>query len=328
MAKNKSKKYKYRYNPITLNYEKINLTFKDYLLKGMIYLLVSTFFAGITMTIAYNFFDSPKEIALKREIRQLSTQYELLNQELVQMEEVLADVRHRDDNIYRVIFEADPISDNVRKAGIGGVNRYKKLDGFQFSDLVKDTKIRLDNIAKQLVVQSKSFDAVVKLAKNKEVLLASIPAIQPIANKDLKTMTSGFGYRIHPIYKTSKMHTGMDFAAPSGTPIYATGEGRIKTVESSRRGYGNNIIIDHGFGYTTLYAHLTKFNCRPGQQVKRGDIIGYVGSTGQSTAPHLHYEVLKDGKHVDPVNYYFNDLTPLEYEKMIEQAGNTNQSFD
>ncbi len=328
MAKNVSKRHKYRYNPITLNYEKINLRFKDYMKRIMIYLLVSIFFAGITMVIAYNFFDSPKEVALKREIKQLSTQYDLMNQELEQVEEVLSDVRHRDDNIYRVIFEADPISDNVRKAGIGGVNRYKKLEGRQFSDLVISTRSRLDNISKQLVVQSKSFDDVIKLARRKEQLLSSIPAIQPIANKDLKTMTSGFGYRIHPIYKTSKMHTGMDFAAPTGSPVYATGEGKIRTVESSHRGYGNNIIIDHGYGYQTLYAHLSRFDCKPGQVVKRGDIIGYVGSTGQSTAPHLHYEVLKDAKHIDPINFFFNDLTPMEYEKMIELSANANQSFD
>lgn len=292
------------------------------------YLLVSIFFAGITMTIAYNFFDSPKEVQLKREIKQLNNQYELLNQELEQIEEVLADVRHRDDNVYRVIFEADPISENVRKAGIGGVNRYKKLDGYQFSELVKNTRARLDNISKQLVVQSKSFDDVIKLARNKEQLLASIPAIQPIANKDLKSMTSGFGFRIHPIYKTSKMHTGMDFASPSGSPVYATGEGKIRVVESSRRGYGNNIVIDHGYGYQTLYAHLSGFEAKPGQLVKRGDVIGYVGSTGQSTAPHLHYEVLKDGKRIDPINFFFNDLSPMEYEKMIEQSANANQSFD
>ncbi|MES2629635.1 MAG: M23 family metallopeptidase [Bacteroidota bacterium] len=328
MAKNTSKRHKYRYNPITLNYERINLKFKDYLKRVMIYLLVSVFFAGITMVIAYNFFDSPKEVQLKREIKQLNNQYELLNQELAQVEEVLSDVRHRDDNIYRVIFEADPISDNVRKAGIGGVNRYKKLDGYQFTDLVKNTRMRLDNISKQLVVQSKSFDDVIKLARNKEQLLASIPAIQPIANKDLKTMTSGFGYRIHPIYKTAKMHTGMDFAAPTGSPVYATGEGTIRTVESSHRGYGNNIIIDHGYGYQTLYAHLSSFASRPGQQVKRGDIIGYVGSTGQSTAPHLHYEVHKDRQRIDPINFFFNDLTPMEYEKMIELSANANQSFD
>ncbi|HEX4887383.1 MAG TPA: hypothetical protein VFV37_04975, partial [Luteibaculaceae bacterium] len=221
MAKNPTKRHKYRYNPITLNYEKIDLTFKDYLRKAAVYTLGSIFFGTVTVFLAYRFFDSPKEVALKREIRQLSTQYELLNEELEQIEQVLEDVRHRDDNIYRVIFEAEPISENVRKAGIGGVNRYKKLDGFQFTELVKSTRSRLDNIAKQLVVQSKSFDDVVKMARSKEQLLASIPAIQPIANNDLKTMTSGFGYRIHPIYKTSKMHTGMDFAAPIGTPIYA-----------------------------------------------------------------------------------------------------------
>ncbi len=327
MEKN-TKRHKYRYNPITLNYERINLSFRDYLRRGVTYLLVSIFFAGVTMTIAYNFFDSPKEVALKREIKQLTVQYDLLNQELAQVEEVLADVRHRDDNVYRVIFEADPISDNVRKAGIGGVNRYKKLDGFQFTELIKSTRIRLDNIAKQLVVQSKSFDEVVKLAKSKEKLLMSIPAIQPIANKDLKTMTSGFGYRIHPIYKTSKMHQGMDFAAPTGAPVYATGEGVVKVVEVSHRGYGNNIIVDHGFGYATLYAHLSRFSARPGQAVKRGDIIGYVGSTGQSTAPHLHYEVHKDGKQIDPINFFFNDLSPLEYQKMIEMSANANQSFD
>ncbi len=321
-------KHKYIYNPLTLNYERVDLSFKDYLKKTMVYLMVGLFFAAVTVAFAYTFFDSPKEVSLKREIKQLKSQYELLNKELAQFEEVLGDVQNRDDNIYRVIFESDPIPLEVRKAGFGGVNRYKSLEGFQFSDLIVDTRKRLDNLTKQLYVQSKSFDEVIELARKKEHMLASIPAIQPVANSDLRRVASGFGFRIHPIYKTRKLHTGMDFSASTGTPIYATGEGKVKEVKKSRRGYGNHVVIDHGFGYQTLYAHMSKFAVSRGTTVKRGDVIGYVGSTGTSTAPHLHYEVIKDGRKINPINFYFNDLSPEEFDKMIEISSNANQSFD
>lgn len=321
-------KVKYKYNPNTLNYEKIHLTFFDRLKKGFTYLLVGLFFAVIIIFLSYTFIDSPKELNLKRENAQLRQQFDYLSKDLDHLTAVLEDVERRDDNIYRQIFEAEPISKNVRTSGVGGVNRYTHLEGYENSNLVIDVTRKLDRISKRMYVQSKSFDEVVSLAKNKEQMLASIPAIQPIPNKDLKRMASGFGVRIHPIYKVPKMHWGMDFSAPTGTNIFATGDGVIVEVVNSRRGFGKHVVIDHGYGYETLYGHMSQIDVRKGQQVKRGDIIGLVGNTGGSTAPHLHYEVSKDGKKINPIYYYFNDLTPEEYDLMIELSSHANQSFD
>jgi murein DD-endopeptidase MepM/ murein hydrolase activator NlpD len=278
--------------------------------------------------IFFQFFDSPKEKRLNREIEYLSNQYEVIHDKMTQVDIVLDNLQHRDDNIYRVIFEADPIPSSIRKAGFGGVNRYQQLSGYSNSELVVRITEKADQLSKQLYIQSKSFDEIITLVKNKAEMLACIPAIQPVANKDLSRMASGYGYRIHPIYKTYTLHTGMDFSATRGTPIYATGNGKIAKVRRSGRGYGNHIIIDHGYGYKTLYAHMTKYIVRKGQKVKRGEIIGYVGSTGTSVAPHLHYEVHKDGRKINPANFYYNDLNPDEYEKMLEISSRSNQSFD
>jgi len=321
-------KHKYVYNANTLNYEKINPSMKDNLKRIASFLITGLVFASVIIFIAYTFFDSPKEIALKREIKQLQIQFNLINKQLTNVEDVLDDIQNRDDNIYRTIFEAEPIAKNIRKSGIGGINRYRDLEGFEFSGLAIETRKRLDQVSKQLYVQSKSFDEVIDMANSKKEYLASIPAIQPISNQNLTRMASGFGYRIHPIYKTRKMHTGMDFTAPTGTPIYATGDGKVTQLKKSKRGYGNKIVLTHSFGYQTLYAHMSKFNVRKGQLVKRGDVIGYVGSTGTSTAPHLHYEVLKDKKKINPINFFFNDLSPEEFDRMIEISANQNQSFD
>ena len=278
--------------------------------------------------IFFHFFDSPKEKILNREIKQLHSQYKIVEQKLIQVERVLDDIQQRDDNIYRVIFEADPIPKSIRKAGYGGINRYEDLNGYNNSELVISTTKKLDQITKQLYIQSKSFDDIIELVKNKTDMLASIPAIQPVSNKDLSRMASGYGPRIHPIYKTKKFHAGMDFSAKTGTPIYATGDGVVYKVRKSRRGYGNHVVINHNYGYKTLYAHMQKYIVKRGQKVKRGEIIGYVGNTGTSVAPHLHYEVHKDGKKINPVNFYYNDLTAEQYEKMLEISAQNNQSFD
>ena len=321
-------KVKYYYDTKTLSYKRIELSGLNKL-KRMFYFLMGSAFLGLLMVLVFfQFFDSPKEKILNREIAQLTNQYDLLQDKLSQFELVLDDIQKRDDNIYRVIFEADPIPSSIRKAGYGGVNRYQELNGFKNSDLIIEAAKKIDQITKQLYIQSKSFDEIIDLAKSKAEMLTAIPAIQPVANKDLKRMASGFGYRIDPIYKTRKMHAGMDFSAPSGTPIYATGNGKISKVRKSRRGYGNHVKIDHGYGYVTLYAHMSKYIVREGQKVKRGEIIGYVGSTGKSVAPHLHYEVHKDNKKINPVNFYYNDLNPEEYERMLEICSRSNQSFD
>ncbi len=293
-----------------------------------IFLSASAFFAAIMLIAFFNFFDSPKEKMLIREIDNMTLQYELINQKLSQISAVLDNVQDRDDNIYRVIFEADPIPKSIRKAGIGGVNRYEKLDGYTNSELIISTSQKLDQIAKQLYIQSKSFDEVIELATKKSDMLASIPAIQPVTNKELKRLSSGYGRRIDPYYKKPKFHYGVDFSAPKGTPIYATGNGTIKKTKKSRRGFGNHLVIDHGYGYESLYAHMQKYIVRKGQKVKRGDLIGYVGNSGKSTAPHLHYEVHKDGRKVNPAYYFHNDLTPEEFDRMLELAAQENQSFD
>ena len=321
-------KIKYYYDTKTLSYKPIESSRVDKFKNFIVYFTSSAILAFFILLIFFQYFDSPKEKRLKGEINHLLSQYEIINSDLKKIEIVLDDIQTRDDNIYRTIFEADPIPTSIRKQGFGGVNRYKKLSGFSNSDLIINTTKKVDQLTKQLYLQSKSFDEIIELAKNKSKMLASIPAIQPVANKDLKRMTSGYGYRIHPIYKTRKMHYGMDYSAKVGTEIYATGDGIISKVKRSKRGYGNYVKINHGFGYETLYAHMSKYIVKKGQKVKRGEVIGYVGNSGISTAPHLHYEVRKDNKKINPVNFYFNDLTPEEYEKMLELASQPNQSFD
>jgi len=321
-------KVKYYYDTKTLSYKRIELSGLNKLKRLFYFLTISAFTGLIMIIIFFQFFDSPKEKRLNREIDLLTTQYEIVGDQLKQVELVLDDVQNRDDNIYRVIFEADPIPKSIRKAGYGGVNRYENLKGFNNSELIINTSKKVNQLSKQLYIQSKSFDDIIELAKNKSDMLSALPAIQPVSNKNLSRMASGYGYRIHPIYKTRKLHTGMDFSAKTGTPIYATGDGKISKVRRSRRGYGNHVIIDHGYGYKTLYAHMNKYSVKKGQKVKRGEVIGYVGSTGTSVAPHLHYEVHKDGRKINPVNFYFNDLNPKEYEKMLEISSQNNQSFD
>ena len=321
-------KIKYYYDTKTLSYKPIESSRVDKFKNFIVYFTSSAILAFFILLIFFQYFDSPKEKRLKEEINNLLSQYEIINSDLKKIEIVLDDIQTRDDNIYRTIFEADPIPTSIRKQGFGGVNRYKKLSGFSNSDLIINTTKKVDQLTKQLYLQSKSFDEIIELAKNKSKMLASIPAIQPVANKDLKRMTSGYGYRIHPIYKTRKMHYGMDYSAKVGTEIYATGDGVISKVKRSKRGYGNYVKINHGFGYETLYAHMSRYIVKKGQKVKRGEVIGYVGNSGISTAPHLHYEVRKDNKKINPVNFYFNDLTPEEYEKMLELASQPNQSFD
>tara|TARA_B110000977_G_scaffold179903_1_gene238971 strand:- start:5340 stop:6311 length:972 start_codon:yes stop_codon:yes gene_type:complete len=321
-------KVKYYYDTKTLAYKKIERSKLQMLRRVLFFFTSSTTIAIGLVFLFFSVFDSPKEKRLNREIENLLVQYELLEGQISNSSLILDELQERDDNIYRVIFEAEPIDASIRKAGFGGVNRYTKYDGFKHSALIAELHKKVDQVSKAIYVQSKSYDVVLELAQNKEDMLAHIPAIQPVANKNLKRMASGFGNRIHPVYKTKKMHWGMDFSAPKGTEVYATGDGVIEKVKRSKRGYGNQVRINHNFGYKTFYAHLNKYIVKKGQEVKRGDLIGYVGSTGTSTAPHLHYEVIKNNRKVNPVNYYFNDLSPEEYDKMLELSSQENQSFD
>lgn len=321
-------RYKYKYNPRTVTYEQVKLTWKDKFMRFLTY-----FSATLVLAVLYNlifsaFFDTPREKELMREKNQLELQYEMLNEKFDRVEKVLQDLKERDNNIYRVIFETDPIPSSVRQAGYGGSEQYEELRSYENSELLIETAQRLDKLSKQLYVQSKSYDEIISMSRNKEEMLSSVPAIMPVSNEDLTRTASGFGWRIHPIYKIKKLHEGMDFTAPVGTKIYATGDGVVEKVESSKRGYGKRVVIDHGYGYKTRYAHLEDFNVRRGEEVKRGDVIGYVGNSGLSVAPHLHYEVQKDNEKVDPIHYYFNDLTPEQYERMIFISSNSGQSLD
>ena len=321
-------KHKYRFNPDLLTFVRDDSSLKKKFWQGFSYFLLSIIISVIYYIFFSLFFDTPEERGLKRENEELVLQFELFNKKFDHITAVLEDIQQRDDNIYRTIFEAEPIPSTYRTAGMGGVDRYTYLEDLSNSAMVIKTAQRLDKLAKQVYVQSKSFDEVIEMAKRKEEMIACIPAIQPVSNKDLKRVASPFGVRMHPFYKVLKMHTGMDFTAPTGTEIYATGNGVVSDVIHSGRGYGNTIIIDHGFSYKTLYAHMSKTIAKPGQKVRRGDVIGLVGNTGMSMAPHLHYEVRKNNEPINPINFYFNDLTPEEYDKIIELAAQSGQSLD
>jgi len=319
-------KVRYHFNTKSLAVEKVNDTIWDKLKYVLKILASGLVFAAGVIFLAYSFFDSPKEKMLRREINQYKVQYEILNDRIDLLANVLEDMEHRDDNIYRVIFEAEPIPRSIRDAAFGGTDRYSQYEGYDNSKLIGQTVQRVDQLARKMVVQSQSYDQVFDMVKDKATMLASIPAIVPIS-KGTDRLISGFGYRIHPIYKVLRMHTGVDFTAPIGTPIYASGDGVVVEAENNRSGYGLMVTIDHGYGYQSLYAHMSKINVKKGQRVKRGEIIGLVGNTGISTAPHLHYEIIKSGQKVNPVNYFYNDLSPEEYEKIIEAASKVNQSL-
>ncbi len=319
-------KIKYQFNTKSLAVEPVRESFWDKAKRFLRVVLAGMVFSVIVLSIGYTFFDSPKEKILQREIDQYEVNFQFLNDKLDLLFSVVEDMGQRDDQIYRVIFEAEPIPRTIRDAAFGGADRYEQFEGFNNSKIISSTQRRIDELSAKLYVQSISYDEVFQMAKDKADMLAAIPAIVPI-EKGTQRLVSGFGPRIHPIYKTLRPHTGVDFTAPTGTPIYAPGNGVVTTVERNRHGYGLMVIIDHGYGYETLYAHLSKFNVRVGQEVKRGEVIGFVGNTGVSTAPHLHYEVIRHGNKVNPINYFFNDLTPEEFEYIIEVASRINQSL-
>lgn len=320
---------KYYYDTETCKYERVKVSTWDITLNLLGFLSVSLIIA-IGIVIIYNsYFESPKEALLKKENQELKLYYEILDKEMKETNEMLAVLQDRDDNVYRVIFEAEAIPSSIRNAGIGGTNRYKSLleSGLEREELIISNFQKLDRLKKQMYIQTKSYDEIIQLAKDKSTMLASIPAIQPIANQELKRLASGFGMRMHPILKVRKMHTGIDYSAPRGTPIYATGDGTVVTVRSSFGGYGKQVEIDHGYGFVTKYAHMQKFNVKQGQKIKRGECIGYVGNTGRSTGPHLHYEIIKDGDKINPIHYFFKNISDSDYEKLLELASVENQSL-
>ncbi|MDV7138264.1 M23 family metallopeptidase [Maribacter sp. TH_r10] len=323
-------KVKYYYDPDTLSYRKIEPK-KTKRFRNIALFILGSFLFGLlslVLLLNTNLINTPRELSLQREVKNYELQFELLNKKMEQIEDVLANVEDRDNNIYRLYFEANPIPDEQRRAGFGGVNRYKALEGFNNSEMVIATTKRMDIIKKQLAIQSKSLDEITKLAEEKEKLLAAIPAIQPVNNEDLTRMASGYGWRTDPFTKARKKHWGMDFTAPKGTPIYASGDGTVTRADNNSSGYGKHIRIDHGYGYLSLYAHMSQYNVKKGQKVKRGDLIGFVGNTGRSQGPHLHYEVWKDNERINPINFYYGSLTPEEFKNMLKYANQENQSLD
>ena len=323
-------KVKYYYDSENLAYRKIKPKKGRKFAVVALFIVAAALFGFICLVLLMNtpFFSTPKDKIQAREIDNMKLRYAILNKKVEVIEEALSDVEDRDNSIYRVYFNTASIDDEVRKAGFKDKNRYKELEGYNNSDLVINSTKKVDVLSKQLAVQSKSLDEIVKLAKAKDKFLVSIPAIQPVKNEQLRHMASGFGYRTDPFTKARKFHAGMDFSATIGTPVFATADGVIARADAGASGYGNHIVIQHGYGYETLYGHLSRYNCRPGKKVKRGDIIGYVGSTGRSQAPHLHYEVHKNGEVVNPLNFYYGNISAAEYTAITKVANQENQSLD
>jgi murein DD-endopeptidase MepM/ murein hydrolase activator NlpD len=323
-------KVKYYYDSENLAYRKIKVRKRKKFGVVALFLIASALFGFLCFIVLLNtpYFETPKDRLQAREIDNLKLNFSILNKKMDQVDGVVEDIEDRDNNLYRIYFNTAAIPDSVRKSGFGDINRYKTLEGYDNSQLVINTTKRVEVLSKELAIQSKSLDVILALAKAKNKLLAAIPAIQPVRNENLKRLASGFGYRTDPFTKARKMHEGMDFSAKIGTPIYATGDGVVSKADNTVSGFGNHVVIRHGYGYETLYGHLSKYNCRAGQRVKRGDIIGYVGSTGRSEGPHLHYEEHKEGKVVNPLNFYYGNISAIEYVAISKLANQENQSLD
>lgn len=321
-------KKKYKYNPGTLSYEEVKVRPLVRVLRILLLIAPSVVMGLVMAFIFTRRIDSPKERELQSELLKQQEEVERLLKDIELYHSVLDDIQERDEDLYRVALYADKFPDELRKMGTGGSDKYAYLSKLSNGELLKQASEEMDRLERRLNAQSISFRELLKLAKDKEKMLACIPAIQPVRNEDLKSQISGYGYRIDPVYKTRQMHTGMDFTADTGTDVYATGDGVVELVEEKLWGYGKSIIINHGFGYKTLYAHLSGFKVRPGQKVTRGELIGLVGSTGKSTGPHLHYEVIKNGEKVNPIGYYHSDLSPEQYEQLLEQSQNSHKAMD
>lgn len=322
------KKQKFRYNPETLSYVPVEVTWSERILKSLL-VLAPAVVLGFVFHLLFSFaFPSSTEKKLERENAFLKEQIDAMTEDMNLMSAVITDLEKRDNEIYRVVFNADRFPDHMRELGTGGTDEFDHMKGFDVSEKVIMNAKKIKELQKRIYAQSISFDEVIKLAKEKEKMLSCIPAIQPISNEDLTRMSSGYGWRIDPIYKTQKMHWGIDFTAETGTPVYATGNGTVKEVEEKLWGYGISVIIDHGFGYATRYAHLSGYTVKPGDKITRGQLIGYVGSTGKSTSPHLHYEVEKNGVKINPIHFFHSDVNSEEYERLLEMANNPTQTFD
>ena len=320
-------KKKYKINPETLAMEQVEHGFRYWVRQTGIYIIAGIVIGILFLYLFLTFFPSPREKQLLREKASLESQLEVLNNQVDQMQVVMTDLQQRDDNLYRVLFGAEPIPLSVRQGAQRKIDYYEQLAQMTNSELAADLSLKVDLLEKEIYVQAKSYDEVAQMAKEQEIRMENIPAIQPVMNKDLKRVASGYGMRIDPVYHVRKFHQGMDFTAPTGTEVFATGNAKVDFA-GWKQGYGNTVILDHGYGYKTLYAHLYKILVRKGQKVRRSDIIALVGNTGKSTGPHLHYEVRLNNKPVDPRNYYFYDLSPEEYDQMIQLSNNFGQMLD
>ena len=322
------KKIKYYYNTHTLRYEKLETPLRVKLLRVFGFIAAALVTAGIISLLAFRFIGSPNEKLLRAENERMKDRYRELSKETKKIEQQMKELEDRDNEVYRSIFEATPIPDSARLKDLEKEQQITKVEGMEQNDLINSIITSLNNMGSRINVQKASYKDLGGMVKDKEKLLAATPAIQPVSNADLKRIASGFGYRIDPVYKTVKLHPGLDFAAPAGTPIYATADGTVEFAGNRGDGYGNNVIINHGYGYKTLFGHMFRIKARGGQRVKRGEVIGWVGSTGKSTGPHCHYEVIKNGNKIDPIYFFYNDLTPEQFDRLLKLAAASNQSFD
>ncbi|HLF45035.1 MAG TPA: M23 family metallopeptidase [Chitinophagaceae bacterium] len=322
------KKIKYYYNTHSLRYEKLETPLRVKLMQIFGFIAAALVTAMLISFFAFRFIGSPNEKFLKLENERMKDRYQELNKKLNEIQLQVAELENRDNEVYRSIFEADPIPDSARAKEFEKEQQIAKVEGMEEADLVNSIITTLNNLNNRIHAQQTSFKEITELVNNKEKLLAATPAIQPVSNKDLKRIASGYGYRIDPVYKTVKLHPGLDFTAPSGTPIYATADGTIEFSGNRGDGYGNHVIINHGYGYKTLYGHMYRIKAKAGQRMKRGEVIGWVGNTGKSTGPHCHYEVIKNGNKINPVYFFYNDLTPEQFDRLLKSAAVNNQSLD
>ena len=322
------KKVKYFFNTHTLRYEKLSAPLRVRLLQVIGYIAASIVTGILIFAITFRYVDSPKEKYMRQQNDDLKQNYSVLQERVKQLELQMDEIESRDNNVYRSIFGSDPVPDSARVKDIETKKEVKLVQSMGETELVNSMTAQLNNLSLRTAYQSKSFVDIADLVKNKEKLLAATPSIQPVSNKNLNRVALGFGYRIDPIYKDRRLHAGLDFTAPTGTPIYATADGLVRDAGFNTGGYGNRVLISHGFGYETTYSHMYRIKARIGQRVKRGEVIGYIGSTGKSTGPHCHYEVHRNGVAVDPIYYFYNDLTPAQFDRILKLAAASNQSFD
>ena len=321
-------KVRFYFNTHTLRYEKLEVPLKVRLLRFFGFMALSIVIASIIVFISFQYIDSPKEKMLRNENEDLKENYSIIEKRIKELNGQVAELENRDNEVYRAIFESSPIPDSARQKKMAEKKEVQLVQSMSKTELVQSIEVQLNRLSLLAAYQNVSYNDIDDMLKNKQQLLAAIPAIQPVSNKLLSRIASGFGTRIDPVYKVAKFHAGLDFAAPQGTPIYATADGRVTEADFNAGGYGNHVVINHGFGYETLYGHMYRIKARVGQMVKRGEVIGYVGNTGKSTGPHCHYEVHKNGQPIDPVYFFYNDLTPEQYDRILKQAAASNQSLD